>query len=164
MGTLALWIVAAVLGLLVWRRHGRSAVWTAMRGAAARAVQMAPRIVMAVLVAGFAVLLLPSGVVAQTIGPESGLSGVMLALLVGGLIPGGASISFSVVVMLNEAGAGMVQLVTLLTAWSVFAVHRVIIHEMPLMGLRFSVIRLLSSLPLPLVAAAITALLLNLMP
>jgi len=38
----------------------------------------------------------------------------------------------------------------------------VIIYEIPLMGVRFSLIRLASSLPLPLIAAAFTALLLAL--
>ena len=40
--------------------------------------------------------------------------------------------------------------------------HRVVIYEIPMMGWRFSMIRLLSSLPLPLIAAGLTALLLKL--
>ena len=112
------------------------------------------------LTAGFAGQLIPSGVVAEHIGPDSGFTGVLIAMLVGGFIPAGPIISFPLVVVLSEAGAGMVQLITLLTAWSVFAIHRVIIYEIPLMGLRFSTIRLISSLPLPLIAAGLTALLL----
>jgi len=41
-------------------------------------------------------------------------------MLIGGMIPGGPMISFPLVVVLDEAGAGLVQLITLLTAWSVF--------------------------------------------
>jgi hypothetical protein len=43
----------------------------------------------------------------------------------------------------------------------VFAIHRIIIYEIPLMGLRFSTIRLVSSLPLPLIAGGLTALILS---
>ena len=160
MGTIALWILALVLGLLVWAKHGRVDGLKAVKSAAFRALRVLPRIAVAVLTAGFAARLIPSGVVAQHIGPESGFYGVLIAMLVGGLIPSGPIISFPLVVVLSQAGAGTVQLITLLTAWSVFAIHRVFIYEIPLMGLRFSTIRLASSLPLPLIAAGMTSLLL----
>lgn len=161
-GTTILWGLAIVLGVQVWRKRGGVAAREAMSTAVQRALRILPRIAVAVLTAGFAARLIPSGVVAEHIGAGSGSSGVLLAMLVGGFIPAGPIISFPLVVALHEAGAGTVQLVTLLTAWSVFAIHRVIIYEIPLMGLRFSAIRLASSLPLPLVAAALTALLLSL--
>jgi len=81
--------------------------------------------------------------------------------LVGGLIPGGGSITFALVVMLAESGAGVVQLIALVTAWSVFAFHRVAIYEVPLMGARFSILRIIASLPLPVVAASISFLILT---
>ncbi|MEZ5830953.1 MAG: hypothetical protein R3D05_07205 [Dongiaceae bacterium] len=112
------------------------------------------------MTAGFVARLIPSDVVVEHIGPDSGLSGTLIAMLVGGFIPAGPIISFPLVVVLSHAGAGTVQLVTLLTAWSVFAIHRVVIYEIPLMGARFSAIRLVSSLPLPLIAAGLTALIL----
>jgi uncharacterized membrane protein YraQ (UPF0718 family) len=160
-GTLALWGLALALGLLVWLKKGRSTALNALRKAAHRALRTLPRIVVAVLAAGFAGQLIPGGLVADHIGPDSGLTGVLIAMLVGGFIPGGPLLSFPLVVVLYEAGAGLVQLITLLTAWSVFAMHRVVIYEIPMMGWRFSVVRLLSSLPLPLIAAAMTSLLLK---
>jgi len=126
----------------------------------AQGVRVLPRLVVAVLAAGFVAMLIPSGVVAEHIGPESGVSGVLIAMLVGGFIPSGPIVSFPLVVVLHEAGAGTPQLVALLTAWSCFALHRVMIYEIPLMGLRFGVTRLVSALPLPLISAGITAALL----
>ena len=162
MGTVALWILALALGLFVAVKKGPDTAATALRGAIGRALEALPGIAVAVLTAGFAGQLIPDGLVAAYIGSDSGLGGVLFAMLIGGMIPGGPMISFPLVVVLNESGAGLVQLVTLLTAWSVFALHRVIIYEIPLMGVRFSLIRLASSLPLPLIAAAFTALLLEL--
>jgi uncharacterized membrane protein YraQ (UPF0718 family) len=161
MGTIALWVLALALGGLVFAKHGEADGFQAVKAAASRAFRVLPRIAVAVLTAGFAARLIPSGLVAQHIGPESGFYGVLIAMLVGGLIPSGPIVSFPLVVVLSQAGAGMVQLITLLTAWSVFALHRVVIYEIPLMGLPFSVTRLLSSLPLPLIAAGITSLLLS---
>jgi hypothetical protein len=47
--------------------------------------------------------------------------------------------------------------VAFLTAWSVFAFHRVLIYEITLMGWRFSAVRLTSSLVLPPLAGFLTA-------
>ena len=46
----------------------------------------------------------------------------------------------------------------LLTAWSVYAVHRVLAFELPMMGLRFVLFRIAISLALPFVAGFLTAL------
>lgn len=162
--TFALWVFAGVLGVMVWRKHGGDSLRAAVRDAVKRGVEVVPRLVMVVLVAGFVIRLLPSGFVAEMIGPQSGFRGVLFAMLVGGFIPAGPSVFFSVIIILNEAGAGTVQLITLLTAWSVFAIHRVFIFEMPMMGPKFVLVRLVSSLPLPLVAAGITWLLVSIFP
>ena len=160
-GVIILWGLAIVLGILVCVKRGRAEAGLAARKAIERSVQVLPRIAVAVLTAGFAARLIPSDVVVEHIGPDSGISGTLIATLVGGFIPAGPIISFPLVVVLSNAGAGMPQLVALLTAWSVFAIHRVVIYEIPLMGLRFSMTRLASSLPLPLVAAGLTSLILS---
>ena len=160
MELLLIWTLAVALGGLLWVKRGREETVVAMRKALDRAFRVLPRLAVAVLTAGFVARLIPSDVVVDHIGPDSGLSGTLIAMLVGGFIPSGPIISFPLVVVLSQAGAGTVQLITLLTAWSVFAVHRVIIYEIPMMGARFSMIRLLCSLPLPLIAAGLTSLIL----
>jgi uncharacterized membrane protein YraQ (UPF0718 family) len=160
MELLLIWTLAVALGGLLWIKRGHEETVVAMRKALDRALRVLPRLAVAVLTAGFVARLIPSDVVVEHIGPDSGLSGTLIAMLVGGFIPSGPIISFPLVVVLSQAGAGTVQLVTLLTAWSVFAIHRVIIYEIPLMGARFSMIRLVCSLPLPLIAAGLTALIL----
>jgi hypothetical protein len=64
-------------------------------------------------------------------------------------VPGGPILSFPIVVVLYKAGAGVPQLIAFLTAWSVFAFHRIMIYEVNLMGWRFTAVRLVSSLVLP---------------
>jgi len=55
---------------------------------------------------------------------------------------------------------GSIALISFLTAWPVFAFHRVLAYELPMMGIQFVRIRLLACLTLPplagLLAAAIT--------
>jgi uncharacterized membrane protein YraQ (UPF0718 family) len=113
-----------------------------------RFVAVLPRMGLAILAAGFVSRIVPSGPIAHHIGPESGFYGILIASVVGAFIPSGPSVSFPVVVVLLQAGAGFPQVVAFLSAWSVVALHRMLIYEIPMMGWRFSMVRVLSALPL----------------
>jgi uncharacterized membrane protein YraQ (UPF0718 family) len=153
---LVLWGLAAILGCLALRR-GPAVARSGLTGALERIVTIIPRIVVALLMAGFVAKLMPGEPVAGLIGPESGLKGILIASVVGGFVPAGPIISFPIVVVLYKAGAGIPQLVAFLTAWSVFAFHRVMIYESTMMGWRFSAIRLVSSLVLPPLSGLLAA-------
>lgn len=146
-----------ILGTIAYRR-APSLLRAAMRAAVVRFVEILPRIIVAIIAAGFIGKLVPGEIVGKYIGPESGLFGIMLATIVGGFTPAGPIVSFPIVVVMLKAGAGFPQVVAFLTAWSVFALHRVMIYEIPMMGWRFSMVRLASSLILPPIAAYLTIL------
>jgi uncharacterized membrane protein YraQ (UPF0718 family) len=112
-------------------------------------VRFLPRIAVALVTAGFFAKLLPGDVIAPLIGEKSGITGIAIGSLAGGFVPGGPIVSFPIVVVLYKAGAGVPQLVAFVTAWSVFAFHRILIYESTLMGWQFSARRLLASLILP---------------
>jgi uncharacterized protein len=147
-GAVILWLLALALALLALRRSTAKAR-VAIVTAGERFLEIMPRIALALLAAGFIGVLIPSEPVARHIGPDSGFPGVLLASVVGGFIPGGPILSFPLVVVLYKAGAGLPQVIAFLTAWSVFAFHRVLIYEINLMGWRFSAVRLISSVILP---------------
>ncbi len=154
--TVLLWALATALGLATLRRGGNAA----RRGVVSAFhsfVGTIPRIAVALLTAGFVAKLMPGEPIAALIGPESGWRGILIASLTGGFVPAGPIISFPLVVVLAKAGAGVAQLVAFLTAWSVFAFHRVLIYETTLMGWRFSAVRLTASLVLPPLAGFLTA-------
>ncbi len=153
-GALGLWLLALALALWALRRSTAESR-TAFKAAGERFIEIMPRIALALITAGFLAALIPSEPIARFTGPDSGFSGVLLASLVGGFVPGGPIISFPLVVVLYKAGAGIPQLIAFLTAWSVFAFHRVLIYELTIMGWRFSAVRLLSSLVLPPLAGVL---------
>jgi uncharacterized membrane protein YraQ (UPF0718 family) len=161
-GALVLWVLAIVLAVWALRRSTAKAR-LAIATAGERFLEIMPRIAMALIAAGFIGVLTPSEPVARYLGLESGFVGVLLASVVGGFVPGGPIISFPLVVVLYKAGAGLPQLIAFLTAWSVFAFHRVLIYELALMGWRFSAVRLTSSLVLPPLAGLLSMALLNVM-
>ena len=147
-------------------------VWLLWRGPPAQAARaldlarhtslfMALRFPFAMLGAGFVATLLPERLVGEFLGGESGWTGVLLASLIGGLVPSGPMISFPLTLALAKMGVGVPQLVAFLTAWSVLSVHRLVTWELPLLDLRFNVIRYAASLVLPPLSGVLAALLIE---
>lgn len=146
--SLVIWLMALILGAIAYfspkklHLQGLKIAWE-------QALTMTPRIIMALLISGFFSVIIPTDLVASWLGKEAGMKGILIASLVGGFTPGGPIICFPIVVVLFKTGAGIPALISFLTAWSVFAFHRIIAYEIPFMGLRFVIIRVLSSVILP---------------
>lgn len=79
-------------------------------------------------------------------------------------MPGGPFVTFPLVLAFAKAGAGVPQMAALITGWSIFAMHRVISWEYPLLGWRFVVMRMASALPLPIVAGLLAELVVEVFP
>ena len=145
--TIVLFLIALCLALFSVRRSPH-VVKQGVTLSVERFLAVLPRMGLDILAAGFVSRIVPSGPIAHHIGPDSGFTGILLASAIGAFIPSGPSVSFPVVVVLLQAGAGFPQVVAFLTAWSIVAIHRMLIYEIPLMGWRFSLVRVLSALPL----------------
>jgi uncharacterized membrane protein YraQ (UPF0718 family) len=156
--TLLLYAIGAALALIAYRRpagtYGR-----ALRLSFAQLAQTFPRIILALMAAGFLAQIVPAALIAGWLDAASGLKGVVLASLLGALVPSGPALAIPLAAVLAKAGAGTPQLVALVTAWSVFAIHRIIGNEVPLIGWRFTLVRLGSSGWAPFVCGAAAGLL-----
>jgi uncharacterized membrane protein YraQ (UPF0718 family) len=157
---LLIWTLALVLGGLAYARPGDDHK-TGFQLAIDQFKDIMPRVVMAILTASFLGSLIPQEQMASWLGASTGFAGILVASLAGGLVPGGPMLSFPIAVVLLNTGAGIPQLTAFLAAWSVFALHRMISYEIPLMGWRFSMVRLVSSLALPVVAGLLAWLLVS---
>lgn len=118
---------------------------------------LAPRIPFALVAAECIGRLLPREHVAAWLGDQAGLTGVLLASVMGGLLPGGPMVAFPLAIALFRADAGAAPLVALITAWSLLAVNRTLLFELPLMGARFTLGRLAVCAPLPILAGLLAA-------
>ena len=87
-------------------------------------------------------------------GAESGLRGILIGSIAGGLAPGGPYVSLPVVAGLLRAGAGVGTMVAFLSAWSLWAVARLPM-EVGILGWKFTLIRLASTFFFPPVAGFI---------
>jgi len=143
-------LLLALAGFAHWRRpraHGH-----AIKTARNQLRMLAPRLPFALLAAEFIGRLLPRDQVVAWLGEGSGGLGVALASLLGALMPGGPMVAFPLAIALERAGAAAPVLVALITAWALIAINRTLLFEVPLLGVRFTLDRLLASVLLPLLA------------
>ncbi|MDA0369615.1 MAG: permease [Proteobacteria bacterium] len=115
-------------------------------------LRIAPQVAGGMLVGGFISVLIPNDVVARWLGRESGFRGILIASIAGIVTPGGPIISFPVVLALATAGADIGALLAYLTAWSTLGLTRIIVWEIPFMGVDFTLVRFVASIPLPFIA------------
>ncbi len=126
-----------------------------VRNSVENLVTMLPVLPLAIVTAGFISELIPQDAASAWIGPDAGLTGILIASVAGGITPGGPFISFPLALAFMKAGAGVPQVIAFISGWSVIALHRILLFEMPLLGPWFSLLRLLSTLLIPMLAGII---------
>ena len=150
--TLALAVIVAMLALIAWRR-GSTVLRDCVRSGVLDFLHLLPRLAIGVIGAGFLAALLPQEVIRSWLGPDSGLAGLLLATAAGALTPGGPVIGFAISASALKSGAGLVPVMTYVTAWALFAVQRLFVWEIPVMPARVVWLRVAASLPLPILTA-----------
>jgi uncharacterized membrane protein YraQ (UPF0718 family) len=151
--TIILGLFALVL-LLIGYFNGQGQHISGMRAALNMTVSILPLLVFAFIVAGMVQVLLPRELLANWIGVESGMRGILIGTVAGGLSPGGPFVSLPIAAGLLRAGAGIGTMVAYLTAWSLWAVARLPL-EVGIMGWKFVLIRLASTFFFPPIAGLI---------
>ncbi len=140
-------------GVACWFVEGEAAFIDSFSSDLAMMLRIAPKLAAALLVSSFLQLLVPRKLVAKWIGEGSGAQGVAIATAIGALTPGGPMTSFPMVTALHESGTGRAPLIAYLTSWSNLGFQRILIWELPLLGLPFLIVRYIACLPLPFLAA-----------
>jgi len=149
---LAFLVFAAGSGAACAWLGGLEAIERALGSAGWTLVTIVPLFAAGLLLSGFVQQLVPRDRVQHWLGAASGLRGLLIAVGIGVVTPGGPFTSFPLVVALAEAGADIGVLVAYLTSWSVLGLNRILVWEIPLMGWDFVVLRVAASLPLALIA------------
>jgi uncharacterized membrane protein YraQ (UPF0718 family) len=121
-------------------------------------VEILPLLILAFIVAGLVQELLPRELIARWVGKESGWRGIFIGAIAGGLAPGGPYVSLPIVAGLLKSGAGIGTMVAFLTGWSLWAIGRLPM-EVGILGWKFTVIRIVSTLIFPPLAGYLAHLL-----
>ncbi len=119
---------------------------------------LVPRMLCALVAAGFIAQLIPKEAIARLLGEEAGLLAIPVAAATGLLIPAGPVIAFAIAAVFAKSGASTAALVTFITSWSIFAAHRILIYELPLLGPSFLRLRISSAAGVPFLAGLLAVL------
>jgi len=115
-------------------------------------VVLIPRVLIGVVGSGYIAAVMPQQLVTTWIGPQSGLLGISIATLAGAITPGGAVVGFAIGAAALKGGAGAPQVIAFSTAWSLYALQRLINWEIHMMPPRVVWLRAAVSVPLPFLA------------
>jgi uncharacterized membrane protein YraQ (UPF0718 family) len=113
---------------------------------------MLPKMAAGSLIAAFVTRLLPREVVARVVGAESGLLGILIAMVMGAVLPGGPLTIYPVAGAFLVLGADVGTAVAFITSWNLLGYNRALIWELPFFGAEFVGWRIVIALPLPLLA------------
>jgi uncharacterized membrane protein YraQ (UPF0718 family) len=156
LSTLALVALALVLAGIAYLKDPGLA-WIGARNGLSFLGFMLPRLIPAVIVAGLLQVLVPQEVVSRHFGRQAGLRALVIASVFGMITPGGPMISVPFMVAAAHSGAGLPALVTYMTSWSLFGLHRIIAWEAPLLGWKFVFTRVAASFAFPVLAGWLVA-------
>jgi uncharacterized membrane protein YraQ (UPF0718 family) len=146
---------AIVMGVVCYQLLGPKAFDEAVSQDLLLLADMLPRVIAALTVAGLVWVLLPRDRMSRLIGKESGFRGLVIATVAGIITPGGPASAYPLLAVIGGAGADRGSLVAYITSWAILGIQRILIWDVPLMGVEFSLTRFLISLPLPIVAGLI---------
>ncbi len=146
--------VLAIVLLFIGYYKGQGQHISGMRSALNMTIEIIPLLAFAFIVAGMVQVLLPRELLAKWIGVESGMRGILIGAVAGGLSPGGPYVSLPIAAGLLRAGAGVGTMVAYLTAWSLWAVSRLPM-EVGILGWKFTLIRIASTFFFPPIAGLI---------
>lgn len=138
-------------GLAIWLK-GTAVLSEAFAQMGTDLFVVMPQLCLGILIGSLFTVLVPRHIVSRFLGENAGFRGLIVASLLGAIMPGGAVTSMPLLLALGRSGAGIGALIAFLVSWSAVGVQRILIWEIPFLGAEFSVIRLIASLPLPIIA------------
>jgi uncharacterized membrane protein YraQ (UPF0718 family) len=155
--TIIMGVLAASLFTIGYFR-GEGQHITGVRSAMSMTIEILPLLLFAFITAGMIQALLSQEIIAKWVGAGSGMRGIFIGSVAGGLCPGGPFVSLPIAAGLLRSGASVGTMVAFLTGWSIWAVSRLPM-EVGILGWKFTLIRIASTAFFPLLAGFIAQIL-----
>ena len=153
--TIMLAALVAVSAGLVYRRDGVSGLTETLFHDMSLFGGILPRVLAGCLLGAFIAAILPHDKVSKSLGPKSGLKGLLIATAFGAILPGGPFTAYPVASALLAVGADFGATIAMVVSWTLIGYGRAVAWELPIMGTDFTFWRLIISLPLPVLAGAL---------
>jgi len=148
-------VLVAVSAALVYRRDGMPGVTEILTSDLALFGGILPRVLAGCLLGAFIAEILPHEKVSRSLGPSSGLKGLLIGTAFGAILPGGPFTVYPVASALLAVGADFGATIAMVVSWTLIGYGRAVAWELPIMGADFTLWRIVISLPLPVLAGAL---------
>ena len=110
-----------------------------------------PLLLLSFIIVGLVQVLIPKDLITNWIGARSGIKGVLISCVVGGLVPGAPYAVFPIVATLYKAGASLGSVVGFVSAWALWSISRLPV-EMALIDPKPALIRYAITFVVPPIA------------
>jgi uncharacterized membrane protein YraQ (UPF0718 family) len=151
--TVVMGVIAIVLFIIAYQKGGGEHI-LGLKSAGNLLIQVIPLLIFAFIIAGTVQYLIPIEIISRWIGTESGLRGILIGTVLGGIMPGGPYVAMPVAAGFLRVGAGVGTMVAFITGWSLWALTRMPL-EVGIMGWKFTLIRFACTFFLPPIAGLI---------
>ncbi|GAH06768.1 unnamed protein product, partial [marine sediment metagenome] len=111
----------AIALILIGYFRGQGQHITGLKAALSMTIEILPLLIFAFIVAGMMQALIPNEIISKWIGEGSGLRGIFIGTVAGGIMPGGPYVSLPVAGGFLRTGASIGTIVAFLTGWSLWA-------------------------------------------
>jgi uncharacterized membrane protein YraQ (UPF0718 family) len=148
-------VLVAISAALVYRRDGLEGVLRILTEDITLFGEILPRVLAGCLLGAFITEILPHEKVSRSLGPTSGLKGLLIGTAFGAILPGGPFTVYPVAAALLTVGADFGATIAMVVSWTLIGYGRAIAWELPIMGTDFTIWRIVISLPLPILAGAL---------
>lgn len=147
--------LVAASAALVWRRDGIDGVLEIFAHDVTLFGGILPRVLAGCLLGAFIAEILPHEKISRSLGPRSGLRGLLIGTAFGAILPGGPFTVYPVAAALLTVGADFGAAIAMVVSWTLIGYGRAVAWELPILGTDFTLWRILISLPLPVLAGAL---------
>lgn len=141
----------AIALILIGYFRGQGQHITGLKAALSMTIEILPLLIFAFIVAGMMQTLIPNEIISKWIGEGSGLRGIFIGTVAGGIMPGGPYVSLPVAGGFLRTGASIGTIVAFLTGWSLWAIARLPM-DIGILGWKFTLVRLTCTFFFPPIA------------
>ncbi len=147
--------LVAISATLVYRRDGLEGVTGIFSHDVELFGGILPRMLAGCTLGAFVSEMLPQDKVSRALGANSGFRGLVIGTAFGALLPGGPFTAYPVASALLTIGADFGAVIAMVTSWVLIGYGRAISWELPILGTDFTIWRIITCLPIPVLAGAL---------
>jgi uncharacterized membrane protein YraQ (UPF0718 family) len=144
--------LVAISATLVYRRDGFAGLTSIFTHDVELFGGILPRMLAGCTLGAFVGEMLPQDKVSRALGANSGFRGLVIGTAFGALLPGGPFTAYPVASALLAVGADFGAVIAMVTSWVLIGYGRAISWELPILGTDFTIWRMVTCLPIPVLA------------